>query len=206
MSTNRYNWFSKNPSYSNKYCPYCGRLFSTFGSEHDIKIKTNKEHLIGRNFVPRNSFKNPNNINFIFRACNTCNTRKSNYERQVSSVSLLNSINEHSFEEQLRITEKANNDYSNSKKHTKVFNASSQISSKIDTNFFHLKLNFSAPPQVNEEIIANLAFMHMQGLIGFIFQDYENHTMNNYLHLSKKDFHYYSYFSNDDGEILALNI
>ena len=197
MSTSKYNWFSKNPDFSNKYCPYCGRLFSTFGTSEKIKDKTNKEHLIGRDFVPRNSFDNPQNINFIFRACSSCNSRKAEYERQVSSVSLLNSLSEHSPDEQKRIYEKAQNDYSGFVKGKKVIDSYSTHSIKTRTSFCTLKVGLWGAPQVEETVIANLAFMHMQGLLCFILHS-ERQDDNELIHLYKKDFHYFNSFTKDD--------
>lgn len=195
MSLSKYNLFSKNPSYSNKYCPYCGRLFSTFGTIEDIKNNTNKEHLIGRDFVPRNSFESPKNINFIFRACSSCNTRKADFERQVSSVSLLNSLSDHSSNEQKRILQKAQNDYSGFRftRGKKVIDATITHSINLETSMCNFKVGFCGPPQVDETVIANLAFMHMQGLIYFIFR-----KQNESIHLYKKYFHYYNSFWKDD--------
>lgn len=197
MSSSKYNWYSKNPDFSNKYCPYCGRLFTTFGSTEKIKENTNKEHLIGRDFVPRNSFENPQNINFIFRACSICNSRKAEYERQVSSVSLLNSLTEHSPDEQKRILRKAQNDYSGFVKGKKVIDSYSTHSIKTRTSFCTLKVGLLGVPQVEKKVIANLAFMHMQGLLCFILQSDRNDG-NEVIHLYKKDFHYFNSFTKDD--------
>lgn len=197
MSLSTYNWYSKNPDFSNKYCPYCGRLFSTFGSSEEIQENTNKEHLIGRDFVPRNSFSDPQNINFIFRACSACNSRKAEYERQVSSVSLLNSLTEHSPDEQKRILRKAQNDYSGFIKGKKVIDSSSTFSIKAQMDFCNLKSGLWGPPQVKETAIANLAFMHMQGLLCFILQS-DKFDNTELVHLYKKDFHYFGSFPKGD--------
>ena len=198
MSLSKYNWYSKNPDFSNKYCPYCGRLFTTFGSPEKIKENTNKEHLIGRDFVPRNSFDNPQNINFIFRACSSCNSRKAEYERQVSSVSLLNSLSEHSLDEQKRILLKAQNDYSGFMKGRKVIDSFSTHSVNTQISFCNLKVGLWGAPQVEEVVIANLAFMHMQGLLCFILQSEKCDNIIELIHLYKKDFHYFNSFIKDD--------
>lgn len=197
MSTSKYNWFSKNPDFSNKFCPYCGRPFSTFGSLEKIKENTNKEHLIGRDFVPRHSFDNPKNINFIFRACSACNSRKAEYERQISSVSLLNSFSSHSADEQERIRQKAQNDYSGFLKGKKVIDSFSTHSVKVQTDFFNLKIGLRGNPQVEETVIANLAFMHMQGLLCFILHS-DKCDDKELVHLYKRDFHYFASFPKDN--------
>src|SRR5947209_19886080 len=78
-------WYNKDLTKSNQYCLYCGD-FLGIGSE----VASDKEHLIGRNFVPKGSLDS-GGFNFIFRACQSCNGRKSSAERHISSVTLFNS-------------------------------------------------------------------------------------------------------------------
>lgn len=196
MSLNKYNWFSQNPEKSNQYCPYCGREFSTFGTRNDIKKNTDKEHLIGRNFVPKESFKAHSETNFIFRVCKTCNSRKSNYERQISSVSLLNTCGARSQNEQEKIITKAQHDNSGFIKGKKVIDSNVTLNAESKIWGTTIITQFSGPPQVQETTIANLAFMHMQGLIGFAILSPNNR--NNSIYLSKKCFHFYQSFSKDN--------
>lgn len=78
------SWFERSGKLSNRYCLYCG---VAVGGETDAP--SNKEHLIGRNFVPAGSM-GAEAFNFLFRACVPCNARKAVAERHVSSVTLIN--------------------------------------------------------------------------------------------------------------------
>jgi hypothetical protein len=79
------SWYAREPDFSNACCLYCGRPVS--GQD---AVPSDKEHLIARNFVPQGTMGG-HQFNFIFRACRTCNARKANAERHVSSVTLFNS-------------------------------------------------------------------------------------------------------------------
>ena len=50
-----------------------------------------REHLIGREFVPAGAFDGGRKFNFIFRTCEHCNGKKAEFERHVSSVTLFRS-------------------------------------------------------------------------------------------------------------------
>jgi hypothetical protein len=79
-------WFHRNPAKTNQYCLYCG---AAVGAQPDA-VPSTKEHLIGRRFVPPGTLDG-DSFNFIFRACNVCNQRKSTAERHLSTVSLVSS-------------------------------------------------------------------------------------------------------------------
>jgi hypothetical protein len=79
------SWFHRSPVHSNQFCLYCARFVGE-GSP----LISDKEHLIGRKFVPPGSFDG-DPFNFLFRACRECNGRKAAAERHISSVTLFNS-------------------------------------------------------------------------------------------------------------------
>ncbi len=64
------SWFNRNPAQSNQYCLYCGVLVGTGAT-----VLSDKEHFIGRNFVPTGALGS-GSFNFIFRSCRECNGRK----------------------------------------------------------------------------------------------------------------------------------
>lgn len=106
------SWFHKKPSESNQYCLYC----STFVGD-GASIRSDKEHLIGREFVPTGSLNVGNRFNFIFRACEQCNNEKSNIERHISSISIFNRPARYESEEINSLAvRKASKDYHPNKK------------------------------------------------------------------------------------------
>ncbi len=79
-------WYNKNLESTNRFCLYCGRHVGS-GSI----LASDKEHLIGRDFVPRGSFFGGRSFNFIFRACKECNIAKAQLESHISSITIYNS-------------------------------------------------------------------------------------------------------------------
>lgn len=77
-------WYHDADDRSNRHCLYCGRDVTKASS-----ISWNKEHLIGRSFVPTGTM-GVTTFNFIFRACEECNARKAVAQRHLSSVTLIN--------------------------------------------------------------------------------------------------------------------
>lgn len=158
-------WFDKNQEKSNQRCLYCGALVGANSS-----IESSKEHLIGRNFVPKGAFEDGRQFNFIFRACKACNSGKSEVEGHLSSVTLFNIIQEVD-DEKTRdtILRKASKDYHPNKRGKLVkdsfdeltFNLVGLVGTKISTG---VKL----PPQANEEYIKFLSFKHIQGLFSLV--------------------------------------
>jgi hypothetical protein len=65
---------------NNVTCPYCGRSFREGG------VVRHKEHVIGRNFVPRG--KLDGGWNLILRACEPCNGHKADLENDLSAISM----------------------------------------------------------------------------------------------------------------------
>src|SRR5215208_82855 len=75
-------WYHRRPERSNHRCLYCGAFVGP-GSP----VASDREHLIGKNFVPAGTLRG-DSFNFHFRACCECNRRKSVAEDHVSSVTL----------------------------------------------------------------------------------------------------------------------
>ncbi|MES2298677.1 MAG: hypothetical protein V4582_16655 [Pseudomonadota bacterium] len=108
-------------------------------------------------------------FNFIFRTCRPCNARKAAAERHVSSVTLFNSPGRledaHVNEVALR---KARGDYHPNRKGILVQDGHENLS--IRGSFGQMSINFDmvAPPQLNRNMVGEIAFSHIQGLFTLI--------------------------------------
>jgi hypothetical protein len=164
MGNNELSWYKKKIDESNQYCLYCGRYIGT-----ESVIPSNKEHLIGREFVPTGSLGQKDSFNFIFRACVEHNSEKANYERHVSNITLYNSA---MHIDDIKIKElayrKAIKDYHPDKKGVKIIDAIEKLDMNYVGENLNLSFSFIAPPQPSKYYFMNLAFMQMQGLFALI--------------------------------------
>ena len=155
-------WFHRQKSRSNRCCLYCGR------SLIDGSLPSDKEHLIGCDFVPNKAFATGQEFNFIFRACRECNAEKGEMERHVSAVTMFASparathsaVNESA-------QRKADGDYHPVKKKL-VRDAWSELSVESKAPGFSLSIGMLAPPQLVPEYVHGLAFRHIQGLFSLV--------------------------------------
>lgn len=108
----------------------------------------------------------------------------------------MNTCGARSQNEQEKIITKAQHDNSGFIKGKKVIDSNVTLNAESKIWGTTIITQFSGPPQVQETTIANLAFMHMQGLIGFAILSPNNR--NNSIYLSKKCFHFYQSFSKDN--------
>lgn len=154
-------WYHRDKLKSNRFCVYCG-------CDLHGAAESDKEHLVGRNFVPRGSLA-AESFNFISRACGRCNGRKAAAERHVSTVSL--------FTAPLRVTDaeideiarrKAANDYHPEKKGTLVQDAwtESQVTAHFDLGT--MRLNLVGPPQLSGDSVVLLAEYQVQGFFALV--------------------------------------
>jgi len=187
-------WFHKQPGKSNQYCLYCGAFVGDGAS-----INSNKEHLIAREFVPSGSFDDGKSFNFIFRACEQCNTVKSNVERHISSVTIFNSpCRKESDELNSLAVRKASKDYHPSKQGVLVQDAFDNHKLIYDGNpNFRTSFNLVSPPQANIEFIKLLAFMHIQGFFSLITSKNPLEASQTNL-LSSEYFFFFGAFGNAD--------
>jgi hypothetical protein len=77
----------------NRTCVYCGRHFGG-------NTPRTREHVIGRNFVPKGSFKS-NDWNLVVWACEPCNHEKADLEGEISAITLQPSIGAAHLDEKL---------------------------------------------------------------------------------------------------------
>ena len=156
-------WFHRMIERSNQHCLYCG-IYLGLNSGR----ASNKEHLIGREFVPSEYYQSTD-FNFIFRCCIECNTKKSNIERHLSTLTLLNSD---SRLEDAKINElalrKANKDYHPNNKGVLVIDSNIQREIEFGDSIIRTKVGFVGPPQYKEDYVVELAFRHIQGLFSLL--------------------------------------
>ena len=157
-------WFDRKKEKSNQHCLYCGAPVG-LGSEQP----SNREHLIGRQFVPTGAFQKGNQFNFIFRACEVCNSNKSELERHVSSVTLLNGMhNQENPEYVERAKSKASRDFHPLKPGVLVKDAFDKHTFQFDFGPMTMSFEANSPPQVSQQYIRALSFYHIQGFFSLL--------------------------------------
>jgi hypothetical protein len=185
-------WFHKNPVHSNQHCLYCGVLVG-----EGATVLSDKEHLIARKFVPTGSLGN-DSFNFIFRACCECNGKKADFERHVSSVTLVNSparATDVRADESAR--RKAIKDFHPDKKGVPVGQAIDNHSIEFNHRGLSMKFDLQSPPKVNPYYVEQLASYHIQALFSLV-------TTEDYLVPEKmqllptSQFRYFSHFTCHD--------
>ncbi len=127
-----------------------------------------KEHLIGREFVPTGTLGGTA-FNFIFRACEVCNDRKGNLERHVSTITLFTSpARAKSTEVDQLARRKASKDYHPQKKGSLVQDSHLSFEIPFSSGGVTGKIGMSGPPRLDEEAAMELAFRHLQGFFSLI--------------------------------------
>lgn len=156
-------WHHRLASKSNQHCLYCGVLVGEGSS-----VESDKEHLIGRRFVPAGAMEGTA-FNFIFRACRECNARKAAAERHISSVSLFTSPARGTDSHADAIArQKGARDFHPRRRGTLVQNAyeTSEVRHQFGPATF--RFNLAAPPQLIEDEVFLLASMQVQALFSLV--------------------------------------
>jgi hypothetical protein len=153
----------------NANCPYCGVAFQ-YDAEWD------REHVVGRNFVPRGTLHQ--HWNLIVRACRSCNAAKAELEDDISAITMQpNSAGEFACDD-LRLVQEAERKARNSisrrtRRPVKASREELQLKSSFGGAQF--TFNFVAPPQVDDERLFELARLQLQGFFFFISYDEATH-------------------------------
>lgn len=156
-------WFRRNRKQSNHFCLYCGRFVGP-GSE----ASSDREHLVGRNFVPRGQLHSTS-VNFVFRACRKCNAAKGEAERHVSTLTLFRSPS--------RVTDplvdqiaahKASRDYHPLENGKLVADAFVNQELVVPTVLGTMKLTLVGPPQLDWRSVCFLAVRQIQALYALV--------------------------------------
>ena len=141
----------------NVTCPYCGVTLTP--------ETANKEHVIGRAFVPKNKLNG--SWNLIVNSCRACNGYKADMEDDISAITMqpdgFGSFGHDDATGVRDAVRKASKSYS---RRTKKLVRDSHEQFSIDgalgnTATFSVKL--SAPPQIDTDRIYRLARMHVAG-------------------------------------------
>lgn len=153
------SWFHRDAGRSNPFCLYGGEPVGM-----DSGIASDKEHLIARNFVPTGSLAS--GFNFQFRACRSCNERKGNAERHVSTITLLNSpARATDLAVDILALRKARKDFHPRKQGRLVKDASEELNLRGTLGpGLSIKAQLVAPPQLDAESVALLACNQVQAL------------------------------------------
>lgn len=187
------NWFHRWPSKSNQYCLFCGRFVGD-GSN----LASNKEHLIGREFVPTGAFGDGTLFNFIFRSCKKCNDKKSVLERHLSTVTLFSSpLRRASRSHDALAQRKASKDFHPDKKGILVRDSSDQLKIFDNSGTVKTSFGFYIPPQPNPEFVELLAFRHIQGIFSLITSQNACSAEGTRL-LHSKHFYFHNYYGFGD--------
>ena len=163
------SWFHAQCELSNQHCLDCGCDLSA------ESIKSDKEHWIARNFVPKGTMTN-GAFNFIFRACRHCNARKCNAERHVSSVTLFNGPGRHEDPRAaLSANRKAANDFHPEKPGCTIGESHDQHTVRGTFGRASISFGFVSPPRVYADSIKELSLSQIQGLFSLITtEDYRD--------------------------------
>jgi hypothetical protein len=149
----------------NDTCPYCNKVLD--------KTNSNKEHVIGKKFVPKHSFER--SWNLILQACIDCNFEKSQYEDDVSAITLGARrwfAPERDSETNKLINEKISKCKSR-KTNKLVIDSIETMSYQVEMPGVDLNMKFSAPPQLDKQRINTLAQYHVMAFFYLLTYDEE---------------------------------
>ena len=151
----------------NKNCVYCGEMLT--------EESATEEHVIGRRFVPKGTLFGQWNI--ILRACSDCNNAKSQLEDDISAITMQPDAHGQFPSEDERFRSEAQRKTPSISQFTGKPVGQSAEKMHLSGHFgpgATLGVQMSAPPQVSEERLYQLARFHVQGFFFFITFDKES--------------------------------
>ena len=156
----------------NRSCPYCGKTL--------IKDTTDKEHVIGRRFVPKG--KLDGQWNLVLNACTNCNNIKSELENDISAITMQpDALGRFGHEDATGKSEaerKAKNSYSR-RTRKRVKESREQIDVRLPLGpGIKCSIQFVGPPQVDDNRVFQLAYMQLLGF--FYWLTYQDDTRLGY--------------------------
>lgn|SRR5680860_464802 len=194
------SWFHRKSASGNQYCPYCG-VFVGAGSE----VKSNKEHLIGREFVPSGSL-GATGFNFHFRVCCQCNVEKSDAEGLISSITLFNTPARFNDPQLNSLAKrKAAGAYHPDEKDTLVKDASANHLVEFGNNAFQMRCNLTSPPRLPARLVSFLAYKHIQGLFSLMTSSDPREKTRLLPHENIHVFDYYNYLDWGNTQLAEVN-
>lgn len=154
---------------NNTTCPYCGITHT--------ESRRTEEHVIGRRFVPKGSLQGQWNL--ILWACSSCNGRKAQLEDDISAISLQpDAAGRYADaggprDDRLRREALRKGRRSVSRRTARPVGASAErlrFSVPIG-QYATLKGDFTSPPQVDDERVAELALLHCRAFFYWVTYD-----------------------------------
>lgn len=146
----------------NVVCPYCGVPLTGANSD--------KEHVIGRNFVPRG--KLAGQWNLIVNACKACNKLKSDYEDDISAISMQpDAYGMFGIDDPDLVAEARRKAERSASRKTRKPVKESQGNLKFSVPVMgplNMDFTFTSPPQVDDERAYTLARMQLQAFFFMI--------------------------------------
>ena len=134
----------------NRRCAYC---FAEFLPPN----KPQKEHVIGRNFVPRGALEKFWNLHL--NACNTCNQAKSRLENDISAITMVSTqANWPERDEKLALQAKRKGKAISLRTGKPVFDSCENLEIKGKLGAASIAFSLRAQPQLDEERIFELAY------------------------------------------------
>lgn len=170
-------------------------------------MKSDKEHLIGRKFVPSGSL-GATGFNFHFRGCCKCNGKKANAEGHISSVTLFNTPARFNDPQIDPLTKrKAAGAYHPDKKGTLVKDAGDDQLIEFGNSAFQMRVSLTSPPQLDSRLVSLLAYKHIQGLFSLITSSDPRETEKTRLlpHENIHVFDYYNYLDWGNPQLAEVN-
>ncbi len=147
---------------NNAYCLYCARNLS--------EVKAEKEHVIGRNFVPTHALTNA--WNFTCQACPACNRRKSFLEGEISAITMAptprgNHVNQEVAEV-----------FSKKKQWARIrstgdYVKDSQVQQTLQIPLYGglMSVCLVGPPSLDVDMVHELAWFQLKGLFGWVLSE-----------------------------------
>lgn len=140
----------------NETCAYCSKPF-------DEDLKPTREHVIGRNFVPKVEFGN--RFNLILRACAACNNEKSDLEDDIAVISMLPDQFGRYAVEDVRLREEVLRKIARARSRLTgrpVSDSTEILPFIFNRGILNIQASFSAPPQVERRRLYLLAHFHFR--------------------------------------------
>lgn len=148
---------------SNITCPYCGVAFSE-------SIRPDREHVIGRRFVPKGVLANEWNL--IVNSCHPCNHEKSQLEDDIAVITLMSGRSrEDVATSELVASEVARRAEKSGSRATGRSVASSHVEVGLalsPAGGGEVNLKFNGPPQISDARVFRLAEFHYLALFYFV--------------------------------------
>lgn len=143
----------------NKRCAYCNAEFVEPGEPE-------KEHVVGKNFVPRGVHEQQWNLHL--NSCHSCNQRKSALENDISAITLHPGLFA-ATDGGLAESEASRKAKAISRRTGKpVSDSIEQLDFSGSFGSAYLEINLSSPPQLDEQRAFELALFQLQGFFFFL--------------------------------------